>query len=74
MTITNPVVNRVFNDLEEYRSYCTTEVDRNGNPLPFNEADLYNEKSWTWKNFKKWQSWQQRVKQRSSGYKGRKNA
>jgi hypothetical protein len=68
MTITNPVVNKVFNDLEEFRNYATTETDRYGNPLPFNEADLYNEKSWMWKNFQKWKNWQ-RNKQRGKGRK-----
>lgn len=57
MTIKNPVVNKVFNDLEAFREYATQETDRNGNPLPFNEADLYNEKAWMWRNYKKWLGW-----------------
>ena len=61
MAITNPVVNKVFNDLETFREYCTTETDRDGNPLPFDEKNLYNEKSWVWNNFKKWQSWKFRT-------------
>jgi hypothetical protein len=68
MAITNPVVNKVFNDLEAFREYATTEVDRNGNPLPFNEADLYNEKAWMWKNYKKWQNWKA-AKARAKGRK-----
>ena len=68
MAINNPVVNKVFNDLEEFRNYCTTETDRYGNPLPFNEADLYNERAWIWKNFQKWKNWQ-RNKQRVRGRK-----
>ena len=66
MAITNPVVNKVFNDLEEFRDYCTTETDRSGNPLPFDEANLYNDKSWVYTNFKKWKNWQ-RNKQRVKG-------
>ena len=58
MAITNSVVNKVFNDLDAFREYCTTETDRNGNPLPFDEANLYNERSWVWKNYKKWKNWQ----------------
>jgi|AntAceMinimDraft_5_1070358.scaffolds.fasta_scaffold05185_8 hypothetical protein len=61
MTINNHTVNKVFNDLEEFRDYCTTEVDRVGNPLPFDEADLYNEKSRIWTAFKKWRGWRRAV-------------
>ena len=68
MAITNPVVNKVFNDLEEFRDYCTTETDRSGNPLPFDEANLYNERAWIWKNFQKWKNWQ-RNKNRVRGRK-----
>jgi hypothetical protein len=66
MAITNPVVNKVFNDLDEFRDYATTETDRNGNPLPFNEADLYNDNAWMWKNFKKWKNWKN-AKARAKG-------
>jgi hypothetical protein len=59
MAITNPVVNKVFNDLDAFRDYCTNETDRDGNPLPFDEKNLYNEKSWVWLNYKKWQNWKQ---------------
>ena len=61
MTINNSVVNKVFNDLDEFRSYCTTEVDRFGNPLPYNEADLYNDQSKIWVAFKKWRGWKRAV-------------
>jgi hypothetical protein len=66
MTIKNPVVNKVFNDLEDFKEYCTTELDRFGNPIPFNEANMYNDKSWTWNAYKKWRNWQ-RNKQRFKG-------
>jgi len=61
MTITNTVVNRIFDDLEEFRDYCTTELDRFGNLLPFNEAELYDEKSRLWGAFKKWRGWKRAV-------------
>jgi len=61
MTISNPVVNKVYTDLDEFRNYCTTELDRLGNPLPFDEADLYNEKSKMWVAFKKWRGWKRAV-------------
>ena len=60
---------KVFNDLDDFRNYCTTETDRYVNPLPFNEANLYNEKSWVWKNYTKFRNWQ-RAKQRAN--RGRK--
>ena len=66
MTIKNPVVNKVFNDLEDFKEYCTTELDRFGNPIPFNEANMYNDKSWTWNAYKKWLNWK-RNKQRFKG-------
>lgn len=66
MAITNPVVNKVFNDLESFREYATLETDRNGNPLPFNEGDLYNEKAWMWQNYKKWLNWKS-MKARNRG-------
>ena len=65
MAITNPVVNKVFNDLEDFKEYCTTELDRYGNPIPFNEANLYNDKSWIWNAYKKWRNWQ-RAKNRNN--------
>lgn len=34
-----PEVNRIFEDLEEYKEFCV----RQG--YPFNEADLYNDRS-----------------------------
>jgi len=61
--------NKVFNDLDDFRDYCTTETDRYGNPLPFDEANLYNEKSWVWKNYTKFRNWQ-RAKSRAN--RGRK--
>ncbi len=34
-----PEVNRIFDDLDEYRTFCVNQG------YPFNEADLYNERS-----------------------------
>lgn len=34
-----PEVNKIFDDLDEYRTFCVNQG------YPFNEADLYNERS-----------------------------
>lgn len=76
MAISNPVVNKVFNDLEEFRVFATTELDRFGNFYPFNEADLYNERSRVWQDFVRSKNRQRGNYRgngnRNNGYKGRK--
>jgi hypothetical protein len=72
MAITNPVVNKVFNDLEEFRDFCRTELDYRGDFWEWNEANLYNEKSRVWTAFVKWRGWM-RAKARP-GYKKVRNA
>ena len=57
-----PEVHKIYDDLEQYLDYCRINL------LNFNEADLYNERAWIWKNFQKWKNWQ-RNKQRVRGRK-----
>ena len=40
-----PEVVKIFDDLEAFRDFCCMEM------APFNEADLYNNRSWVWRNF-----------------------
>lgn len=47
MSISNPAVNKIFNDLDKYRDFCRTYGHR------FNEADLYNYRSLSYKLFQK---------------------
>jgi hypothetical protein len=62
MTITNPVVNKVFNDLEAFRDYCRFEGK------VFNEADLYKKDAPVWQAYQKYQGWL-RAKARVKGRK-----
>jgi|TARA_B110000503_G_scaffold65448_1_gene102860 hypothetical protein len=62
MSITNPVVNKVFNDLEELHDFCRTEG------YPFNEVDLYKENARVWMAFTKYKNWI-RAKARAKGKK-----
>ena len=60
MTIMNPVVNKVFNDLEDYKNYCRFEGK------VFNEADLYKKESPNWQAYQKYKNWI-RAKNRNKG-------
>jgi len=60
MSIKNPVVNKVFNDLEELHNFCRTEG------YPFNEADLYKSEARVWQAFQKYKNWI-RAKNRNKG-------
>ena len=51
MTIANPTVNKVFNDLDAYRDYCRYEGK------VFNEAALYNKQDPNWQAYQKYQGW-----------------
>lgn len=42
-----PPVRQIFNDLEKFRNWCRFEFK------PFNEADLYNDKSPIWRQYRK---------------------
>ena len=61
MTIKNPVVNKVFNDLDAFRDFCRFE----GPGYVFNEADLYKKDAPVWQAYQKWQNWK-RAKARAN--------
>lgn len=64
MAITNPTVNKIFSDLEEFRDFCRFEGQI------FNEADLYKSDSRVWQFFTKHKN-NLRAKSR---IKGKRNA
>jgi|TARA_X000001036_G_scaffold69285_1_gene60516 CRISPR/Cas system CSM-associated protein Csm5 (group 7 of RAMP superfamily) len=51
MSIKNPVVAKVFNDLDAYRDYCRFEGK------VFNEKALYNKKDANWQAYEKYRGW-----------------
>jgi hypothetical protein len=51
MAITNTVVNKIFNDLEEFYNYCRFEGQ------VFNEADLYKSDARAWQAYTKYRNW-----------------
>jgi len=55
-----PPVNKIFDDLEKFRDYCRFEGK------PFDEKDLYNDKSWVWQAYGKYQNYL-RAKARNAG-------
>ena len=55
-----PPVDKVFDDLDKFRDYCRFEGK------PFDEADLYNSKSWVWQAYGKYQNYL-RAKARNGG-------
>jgi hypothetical protein len=60
MTISNPQVNKVFNDLDTFRDYCRFEGK------VFDERALYNKEDPNWIAFQKYQGWL-RAKARNGG-------
>jgi hypothetical protein len=52
MSITNPVINKVFNDLDSYRDYCRFEGK------VFNEKALYNKEDPNWQAYERYRGWQ----------------
>lgn len=60
MSIENPVINKVFNDLETYLDYCR------GEGKVFNEQALYNKEDPNWIAYQKYQGWI-RAKARNGG-------
>ena len=60
MTIANPTVNKIFNDLDSYRDYCRFEGK------VFNEAALYKKNDPNWQAYQKYQGWL-RAKARNAG-------
>ena len=61
MSIKNPVVAKVFNDLDAYRDYCRFEGKR------FDEKALYKKSDPNWQAYEKYRGWL-RAK-RSANYK-----
>jgi|TARA_B110000977_G_C10579737_1_gene299986 hypothetical protein len=59
MSIENPTVRKVFDDLDKFRDYCRFEAK------PFNEKALYNNEDPVWIAYNKWQGWM-RAKARSA--------
>jgi hypothetical protein len=55
MAITNPVVNKVFNDLEAYKDYCRFEGK------VFDEAALYKKNDPNWIAYQKYLGWKRAV-------------
>lgn len=55
-----PPVNKIFDDLDKFRDFCRFEGK------PFDEADLYNDRSWVWKQYQKYLGWL-RAKARNAG-------
>jgi hypothetical protein len=51
MSISNPVINKVFNDLDAYRDYCRFEGK------VFNEKALYNKEDPNWQAYEKYQGY-----------------
>jgi len=51
MTIANPAVNKVFNDLDQYRDYCRFEGK------VFDERALYKKEDPNWIAYQKYQGW-----------------
>jgi len=48
MSIKNPKVNQIFNDLDAFRNYCRFEGK------VFNEAALYNRRDPVWQGYEKY--------------------
>jgi hypothetical protein len=46
-----PPATQIFDDLDKFRDFCRYEGK------PYNEADLYNEKSIVWGAYKKYQGY-----------------
>ncbi len=52
MSISNPVINKVFNDLDAYRDYCRFEGK------VFDEKALYKKEDPNWQAYEKYRNWQ----------------
>jgi hypothetical protein len=60
MSITNPVVAKIFNDLDDYRDYCRFEGK------VFDEKALYKKSDRNWQAYEKYRNWL-RAKARAKG-------
>jgi hypothetical protein len=55
VTISNPTINKVFNDLDQFRDFCRFEGH------VFNEKNLYRGDARVWQAFTKWKNWKKAV-------------
>tara|TARA_B100000085_G_scaffold280598_1_gene305774 strand:- start:777 stop:965 length:189 start_codon:yes stop_codon:yes gene_type:complete len=60
MAIKNPVVRKIFDDLDEFHNFCRTEGHK------FDQKFLYNSESKQWHAFQKYKNWI-RAKNRNKG-------
>ena len=60
MAISNPTVNKIFNDLDAFRDYCRFEGK------VFDEKALYNKHDKVWQQYQKYQNYL-RAKARNNG-------
>lgn len=60
MSTNFPPVKQIFDDLDKYRDFCRYEGKS------FNEADLYNNKSYVWKAYQKYLGWLRAKARRNS--------
>jgi len=51
MSISNPVISKVFDDLDEYRDYCRFEGK------VFDEKALYNKEDANWQSYEKYRNY-----------------
>ena len=51
MTIQNPTVAKIFNDLDDYRNWCRQEGK------VFDEKALYKKSDYNWQAYEKYQGW-----------------
>jgi|TARA_R110000851_G_scaffold23708_1_gene69154 hypothetical protein len=51
MSIENPLIRKVFDDLDKFRDFCRFEAK------VFNEADMYNHEAPVWIAYNKHQGW-----------------
>ena len=71
MTIKNPVVRKIFDDLDSYRDYCRFEGK------VFDEKALYNKKDLNWQAYEKYQNYlraKSRAEKRSTHSQRRSNS
>ena len=63
MSITNPVVNKIFSDLDEYRDYCRFEGK------VFDEKALYKKSDPNWQAYERYRGW---LRAKKAGFNKRK--
>ena len=63
MSIKNPVVAKIFNDLDAYRDYCRFEGKK------FDEKALYTKGDPNWQAYEKYRGW---LRAKKAGFNKRK--